>query len=183
MKVKVITMESINMKNQRESVKVLQECIDLQIKKSQDYQNPNSNVVQADYYRRGIDSIHDMIHTKVLRAQSLIEAARSNESNWSTSPAYESLEDSYKDLINYCSFAVSYLRYQIPGQLITRNIFNESVLDDIELSEDQFKNYEYYNTVTKNPTVYYTTNVKQDDNNTIVITENNTPNDELKQGI
>ena len=154
MKVKVITMESINMKNQRESVKVLQECIDLQIKKSQDYQNPNSNVVQADYYRRGIDSIHDMIHTKVLRAQSLIEAARSNKSDWSTSPAYESLEDSYKDLINYCSFAVSYLRYQIPGQLITRNIFNECLLSD-----------EVYDVnVNDNPTVY-TMDMFDDENN------------------
>src|SRR5665213_2418504 len=33
-----------------ESVKVLQECIDLQLKKSRDYQNPASTIKQADYY-------------------------------------------------------------------------------------------------------------------------------------
>ena len=33
--------------SERESVKVLKECMDLQIRKSQDYQNPNSNIVQA----------------------------------------------------------------------------------------------------------------------------------------
>lgn len=114
------------MNKQRESVKVLQECIDLQIKKSQDYQNPDSSVVQNDYYRRGIDSIHDMIHTKVLRAQSLIEGLRGQD------PKFESLEDTYKDLINYCSFAVSYLRYGIDGQLVTRDIFNQNMITDNE---------------------------------------------------
>ena len=38
----------------RESVKVLQECIDLQTQKANDYQNPNSKVKQADYYPNGV---------------------------------------------------------------------------------------------------------------------------------
>ena len=54
----------------KESVKVLQECIDLQLKKSQDYQNPNSNVTQAMHYRRGVDSIHDIMQGKLYRARS-----------------------------------------------------------------------------------------------------------------
>ena len=89
----------------KESVKVLEECIDLQLAKSKDYQNPKSNIKQAMHYRRGVDTIHDMIHQKLLRAQSLLEADVGLEER-----QFESLEDTYKDMINYCSFAVSYLR-------------------------------------------------------------------------
>jgi hypothetical protein len=101
-----------------ESIKVLQECIDLQVRKSQDYQNPNSNVTQAMHYRRGIDSIHDIIQGKVYRAQSLLEAGRAADAN------FESLEDTYIDLANYASFAVTYLRGKMRGQDPTRDIFN-----------------------------------------------------------
>ena len=94
--------------DEKESVRVLVECIKLQISKSRDYQNPNSGVRQADHYRRGVDTIHDMIHQKLLRAQSLLEAQGK--------PNHESLEDTYKDMINYCSFAVSYLRGKMDGQ-------------------------------------------------------------------
>lgn len=103
----------------RESVKVLQECVDLQMRKSQDYQNPNSNVTQAMHYRRGIDSIHDIMQGKLYRAQSLLE------SNTHTDANFESLEDSYKDLINYASFAVAWLRGKMEGQDPTRDIFNK----------------------------------------------------------
>ena len=58
----------------KESLKVLQECAELQVKKSEDYQNGQSNVTQAMHYRRGIDSIHDIINGKILRAQSLLES-------------------------------------------------------------------------------------------------------------
>jgi hypothetical protein len=92
-----------------ESVKVLQECADLQLKKSNDYQNPNSKVKQAMHYRRGVDTIYDIMHGKMLRIQSLLEAKTDN-------PNFESLEDSFKDLINYGSFAVSYLRGKMDGQ-------------------------------------------------------------------
>ena len=49
-----------------------------------------------------------MIHQKLLRAQSLLEADGDVK--------FESLEDTYKDMINYCSFAVSYLRGKMDGQ-------------------------------------------------------------------
>ena len=95
----------------KESVEVLKECIELQLAKSKDYQNPKSNIKQAMHYRRGVDTIHDMIHQKLLRAQSLLEADVGLEDR-----QFESLEDTYKDMINYCSFAVSYLRGKMDGQ-------------------------------------------------------------------
>lgn len=101
----------------KESVKVLQECAELQTKKSQDYQNENSNIVQAMHYRRGVDTIHDMISQKLIRAQSLLEAGGD--------PQFESLEDTYKDMINYCSFAVSYIRGKMEGQDANRDMFNK----------------------------------------------------------
>ena len=103
----------------KESVKVLKECIDLQLSKSDDYQNPNSNVVQAMQYRRGVDTIHDIMAQKMLRAQSILESSHS--------PNYESLEDTYKDLINYASFAVSYMRGKMDGQDSNRDIFNQKI--------------------------------------------------------
>jgi hypothetical protein len=105
---------------EKESVKVLRECIDLQLRKSKDYQNPKSNVRQAMHYRRGIDSLHDTIQGKAYRAQSLLEATQAGDA----APNFESLEDTYKDMINYCSFAVAWLRYKIDGQDETRDIFN-----------------------------------------------------------
>ncbi len=92
-----------------ESIKVLRECMDLQLSKSRDYQNPNSKIRQAMHYRRGVDTIHDMIHQKMLRAQSLLESDEK--------PNHESLEDTYKDIINYASFAVSYIRGKMDGQV------------------------------------------------------------------
>ena len=112
------------MAQERESVKVLRECIDLQIRKSQDYQNPNSNIVQAMHYRRGVSTIHDMINQKLLRAQSLLEPLENGEG---INPNFESLEDTYKDLINYASFAVSYLRFQMEGQAGDRDILNRPI--------------------------------------------------------
>jgi hypothetical protein len=107
-----------------ESVIILQECIALQQAKSQDYQNPNSNVVQAMHYRRGVDSIHDIMQGKLYRAQSLLESGRADSAN------FESLEDTYKDLINYASFAVAWLRGGIPGQDLNRDMFNNKVVTD-----------------------------------------------------
>lgn len=104
--------------NMKESVRVLNECIEVQLRKSQDYQNPDSNVLQAMHYRRGVDTIHDAIQGKLYRAQSLLESGRTGE------PNFESLEDTYMDLINYASFAVAYMRGKMDGQIDDRDMFN-----------------------------------------------------------
>ena len=105
----------------KDSLRVLQECAELQTKKSNDYQNSDSNVTQAMHYRRGVDSIHDIINGKMLRAQSLLEAGTHGE------PNFESLEDTYKDMINYASFAVSFMRGKMEGQDPSRDMFNRKV--------------------------------------------------------
>lgn len=105
----------------KESLRVLQECAELQTKKSNDYQNPNSRIRQADYYPRGVATILDIIHAKVLRAQSVLEAM---ESDPNYNPNFESVEDSFKDLINYASFAVSFSRGKMEGQDGSRDFLN-----------------------------------------------------------
>jgi len=110
----------------KESINVLQECAALQLKKSNDYQNPNSRIKQADYYPRGVASILDTIHGKVLRAYSVMEAME-NDPNYK--PNFESLEDSFKDMINYASFAVAYSRGKIEGQDGTRDFLNKPKKD------------------------------------------------------
>lgn len=97
----------------KESVKVLHECIELQIKKARDYQNPHSKVKQSHYYRRGLHTLLDTIHSKVLRMCSVMDAM---EYDKKYKPNYESLEDSAKDLINYASFFVEYSRGKMDGQ-------------------------------------------------------------------
>ena len=106
---------------EKESIKVLQECAELQIKKSNDYQNPNSRIKQADYYPRGIASILDIIHAKTLRMYSVVEAM---ESDPNYKQNFESVEDSGKDLINYASFLVSYMRGGVEGQSADRDFLN-----------------------------------------------------------
>jgi hypothetical protein len=108
----------------RESIKVLQECAEIQDKKSRDYQNPNSRIRQADYYPRGILSIMELINTKTIRLWSVLEAME-NDPNYE--PNFESIEDSLKDLINYSSFAVAYSRGKIDGQTPDRDFLNRKI--------------------------------------------------------
>ena len=105
----------------KESMLVLQECAELQDRKSRDYQNPNSRIRQANYYPRGVASILDIIQAKVLRMYSVIEAME-NDPNYS--PNFESIEDSGKDLINYSSFLVAYMRGKVDGQEADRDFLN-----------------------------------------------------------
>lgn len=108
----------------KESLKVLQECADLQLKKANDYQNPNSNIKQADYYPRGVSSLLDIVHAKTLRMMSVVEAM---ENDPEYNPNFESLEDSAKDLINYGSFIAAYIRGGIDGQTEDRDFLNRKV--------------------------------------------------------
>jgi len=118
----------------KESLKVLQECGDLQLKKANDYQNPNSNIKQADYYPRGVASLLDIVHTKTLRMMSVVEAM---ENDPEYSPNFESLEDSAKDLINYSSFIAAYLRGGIDGQSIDRDFLNRRNIEPVDTKRDR----------------------------------------------
>lgn len=103
----------------KESIEVLRECAEVQQKKSNDYQNPNSNIVQSDHYPRGCATILDMVHQKVVRMYSVMQASEAG-----TEPNFESLEDSAKDAINYLSFFVSYSRGRMEGQRPDRDFLN-----------------------------------------------------------
>lgn len=104
-----------------EPMRILDECRAIMIKKSNDYQNPHSRIRQADYYPSGVATILDIIHAKVLRMRSVIEAM---ENDPEYVPNFESFEDSCKDLINYAAFAASYSRGKIDGQDPERDFLN-----------------------------------------------------------
>lgn len=112
---------------EKESITVLRECMDLQLAKSRDYQNPNSRIKQADYYPQGIATILDIIHAKTLRMRSVLEAMQNDPSY---TPNFESLEDSGKDLINYASFLVAYQRGGIEGQDPDADFLNRRIIND-----------------------------------------------------
>jgi len=103
----------------RESIKVLQECAELQDRKAKDYQNEKSRIRQADHYPRGCATILDMVHQKVTRIYSVMESMEHGQD-----PNFESLEDSAKDAINYLSFFVSYSRGKMEGQDPDRDFVN-----------------------------------------------------------
>ena len=63
---------------ERESINVLKECIELQDRKSRDYQNPTSSINQADYYPSGCLTIHEIMHAKMLRIRSVMEAMQND---------------------------------------------------------------------------------------------------------
>ena len=113
-----------NKNSQKESIKVLQECAELQIKKSQDYNNPDSRIHQNMYYPRGVATILDIVWAKVLRMYSVVEGM---ENDPTYKPNFESLEDSAKDLINYSSFIVAYCRQGIDGQDGSKDYLNREV--------------------------------------------------------
>jgi len=111
----------------KESLKVLQECAELQSRKSQDYQNEHSRIRQADYYPRGVATILDIIYAKVLRMYSVLEAM---ENDKTYNPNFESLDDSAKDLINYASFFSAYLRGGVDGQSPNHDFLNRKTNDN-----------------------------------------------------
>lgn len=108
----------------KESLKALEEAKAIQLKKSNDYQNAESRIKQAQYYPRGCATILDLIHSKVLRMYSVMEAME-NDKNYK--PNFESLEDSAIDLINYGSFFVSFMRGKMEGQDPTRDFLNRKI--------------------------------------------------------
>ena len=117
----------------KESLKVLKECAELQIKKSNDYQNDKSRIKQADYYPNGAQTILDIMTGKVNRMHSVLDAMKDDEQYVEN---FESLHDSAVDLINYAAFFAAYLDHDIDGQDPSRDIFNrvKPNYDDIERS-------------------------------------------------
>ena len=108
----------------KESIKIINEAVALQLKKSDDYQNKESWIKQADYYPRGVLTILDIVYAKVLRMYSVIEAME-NDANYEQN--FESIEDSCKDLINYSSFIVAYCRQGIDGQDGSKDYLNREI--------------------------------------------------------
>jgi hypothetical protein len=107
---------------ERMSIKALENAIDLQLTKGADY-NGKGIVKQAEYYPRGIISIHEMMNAKMLRIKSVMYQALEG----STSPNHESLQDSVTDLINYASFFIEYLNKGMEGQDQNKDIFNRDI--------------------------------------------------------
>lgn len=115
----------MEVENPKYSVEFLLKCANLQLKKSRDYQNPNSSVRQADYYPTGVKTIDEILHAKKLRLRSLIETA---ETDPGSTPNFESIEDTLMDLVNYASFMAAYINGKIDGQQENRDLFNREIL-------------------------------------------------------
>ena len=105
----------------KESIKIINEAIALQLRKSNDYQNDKSRIKQAAYSPRGALTILDIVYAKVLRMYSVIEAME-NDPDYEQN--FESIEDSCKDLINYASFIGAYARGGIVGQDPNKDFLN-----------------------------------------------------------
>jgi hypothetical protein len=99
--------------------------MNLQGSKGADYQSKKSSIRQADYYPSGCLTILEIMHAKMLRMRSLIEAAQVDPEN---EVKHESIEDSAKDLINYSSFMVSYLRGRMDGQDTSKDFLNRRIM-------------------------------------------------------
>ena len=108
----------------KQSLQILKQASEVQLKKGNDYQNPNSRVRQADYYPRGCATILDTMAAKVLRMQSVLEAM---ETDPDYEPNFESLEDSCIDIINYASFFAAYMKGGIDGQSPDRDFLNRPI--------------------------------------------------------
>lgn len=111
----------------RPSAAILLEAAELQERKGKDYQNPLSRIRQNDHYPRGVNSILDTVHGKVLRMQSVLETMEQGGAI-----NFESVEDSAIDAINYLSFIVAYMRGHIDGQVAGKDIFNRRVTENTD---------------------------------------------------
>ena len=87
-------------------------------RKGNDY---NDSVKQAEYYLRGVDTIYDIMHAKMLRIKSVLGLIKAGGSN-----NFESVEDSLMDLINYSAFMAAYLSGDMEGQNPEKDIFNNN---------------------------------------------------------
>ena len=123
----------------KESIKIINEAVALQLRKSDDYQNKESWIKQADYYPRGVLTILDIVYAKVLRMYSVVEAM---EKDPDYEQNFESIEDSCKDLINYASFIGAYARGGIEGQKSNKDFLNREKVKKNYMAEDHYNTKE-----------------------------------------
>lgn len=125
---------------ERESVRVLRECIEIHLRKAQDYNNDLSGVTVADYYPNGLDDFEYIIDTlKRLRQRSQIEALRHNPGHTAN---YEGLEDTLKDRIIYTAMAVEFIRGKMPGQDPRRDLFGRTAEEPRQLKAGAIMAYD-----------------------------------------
>lgn len=87
-----------------EYLSLLDNAMNLVMAKQQDYQSKTSAITLEDYFPFGHKSYIQMLHTKVTRLRSLVEAMDAG-----VEPNFESIKDSVNDLINYAVFYLKYL--------------------------------------------------------------------------
>ncbi len=90
--------------NELEYADLLQDAMNLVTAKQQDYQSSASSITLEDYFPFGHKSYVQMLHTKVTRLRSLVEAMDAG-----VEPNFESIRDSVNDLINYAVFYLKFL--------------------------------------------------------------------------
>ncbi len=82
------------------AARILYECAALLEKKGRDYNG--GNIKRDDYYIYGRKSLMTIIHGKYLRLRSLTETEGT--------PNFESIEDTLKDMANYCAIFADWER-------------------------------------------------------------------------
>lgn len=87
-----------------EYLALIDDALRLVTAKQQDYQSAASSITLADYFPFGHKSYVQMLHTKVTRLRSLVEAIDAG-----IEPNFESIRDSVNDLINYAIFYLKFL--------------------------------------------------------------------------
>jgi len=117
----------------RGAVKALEECIALMRRKAQDYTSEMSSVVPADYYPEGIKDFIYMIDVlKRFRMLSVLDNMKAGGA-----PNFDTLEDIMMDRIVYTALAIEWIRYQMQGQSLDRDIWNRPVARIVgEVHED-----------------------------------------------
>ena len=110
------------------AVDIMQQAIDLKLKKSKDYQG--SQFTEEDYFPFGHLSFIHMLHTKMLRIRSVAE--QEGEQN------FESLTDSLIDMINYAAMYASWVENQ-----------SATSVEDIEKELDEIFNSVFYDEETQ----------------------------------
>jgi len=88
------------------AAQILLECAALLERKGRDYNG--GGIKRDDYYIYGRRSLMTIVHGKYLRLRSLIEQE--------TAPNFESIDDTLRDLANYCAIWADWERRHATGR-------------------------------------------------------------------